>query len=137
MVNGIITNKLAQLDRVLSELRSLEPLRLERLTGDWLVRRAVERDLQVAVEILLDVCHRLLTVLGQAPTATSRQAVERCAELGVFPSAQVYAPLVGFRNLIGHQYEDVKPEILVDIVNHKLGILEQFREEVLDFAHRA
>lgn len=136
MVNGIVTNKLAHLDKVVGELRSLGTLSLERLEGDWMMRRAVERDLQVAVEILIDVCHRLLAILGQAPTATSRQAVERCAELGVFPSAQVYAPMVGFRNLVVHQYEDIKPEILVHIVNHNLDVLERFRDEVLDYAHR-
>lgn len=137
MINGVITQKLAHLDRILAELRSLGHLSVERLNQDWLVRRAVERDLQVAVEIVLDVCHRLLSLLRQAPSGTSRQAVETCASLGVLSSAQPYVSLVGFRNLVVHQYEDVKPEILVDIVNARLTVLEQFRDEVLAYVTRS
>ncbi|MBT9589190.1 DUF86 domain-containing protein [bacterium] len=134
MINGVITNKLVHLDQILAELRSLGHLSAERLHQDWLVRRAVERDLQVAVEIVLDVCHRILSLLRQSPSGTSRQAVEACAALGVLSSAQAYVPLVGFRNLVVHQYEDVNPEILVDIVNTRLNVLEQFRDEVLAYA---
>ena len=58
------------------------------------MRRAVERDLQIAVEALIDVCHRVLSLKGSPPAATSRAA-------------------------------------LADIVNHRVDVLVDFRDEVL------
>jgi hypothetical protein len=51
MINGVIFQKLQSLDEVLTELRSLGIVRIAELEGDWRTRRAIERDLQVLVEI--------------------------------------------------------------------------------------
>lgn len=134
MQNGVLTGKLNNLEQVLAELRSLTPLTEERLRAEWLVKRAVERDLQVAVEIVLDVCHRLIALSSQAPAASSREALERCQQLGALTSADQYKPLVGFRNLVVHRYESVEPAVLVSIVNHHLTDFERFRDEVLTYA---
>lgn len=135
-INGVVTAKLGQLEQVLSELSSLGELTVERLQGDWLVRRAVERDLQIAVEVLIDVCHRVLSVSGGAPAATSRAALEACQQLGMLQSAEKYRPLVGFRNILVHDYEQLRSEIVSDIVNHRLDVLREFRDEVLAFVSR-
>ena len=135
-INGVVTAKLGQLEQVLSELSSLGELTVERLQGDWLVRRAVERDLQIAVEVLIDVCHRVLSVSGGAPAATSRAALEACQQLGMLQSAEKYRPLVGFRNILVHDYEQLRSEIVSDIVNHRLHVLREFRDEVLAFVSR-
>jgi uncharacterized protein YutE (UPF0331/DUF86 family) len=137
MINGVVIGKLRNLDLVLAELRSLGNLTLERLESEWMVRRAVERDLQVAVEIIIDVCHRVLAVLQQSPAASSREALEKCEALGMLASSTRYKPLVSFRNLVVHRYDAVDPQILADIVNHHLSDLDAFREEAREFAARA
>lgn len=37
------------------------------LADDWRTRRAIERDLQVLVEIVLDVCQRLISLANEVP----------------------------------------------------------------------
>lgn len=130
MLNGVIVGKLRNLEGVLRELRSLVPLTEERVESEWLVRRAVERDLQVGVEIVLDICHRLLALAGRAPAATSREALETCVDLGVLESLEPYSRMVGFRNLVVHRYDRIDPAILVNIVNDHLDDFERFRDEV-------
>ena len=136
MINGTIAGKFSNLERVLQELRSLGTLDEQSLPGDWMKLRAVERDLQIAVEILVDVCHRVLAAAGQAPATNSRDALERCQGLGAIQSAAKYRPLIGFRNLLVHRYEFVDVPILVDIVNHHLGDLDDFRREIEAYAAR-
>ena len=97
MINGVVLGKLRKLDVVLDELKSLGSLTEERLGAEWILRRAVERDLQLGVEILLDVCHRLLALLGQSPAATSREALEACVRLGILEELEPYGRMVGFR----------------------------------------
>ena len=55
---GIATDellkKLNALDSVLAELRSLGQVSNAQLDDDWRTRRALERDLQVLIEIMID-----------------------------------------------------------------------------------
>jgi uncharacterized protein YutE (UPF0331/DUF86 family) len=119
----------------LDELRTLTPLTEERLE-EWLVLRAVERDLQVAVEIVIDVCQRLMSMSGMPPAATARDAVEACASLGVISSPDPYRRIVGFRNIVVHRYEFVDPNLLQILVNDHLGDFEHFVEEVMTYVDR-
>jgi uncharacterized protein YutE (UPF0331/DUF86 family) len=133
MLNGVIARKLQSLDEILIELRSLGRVEVEKLRGDWRTRRAIERDFQVIVEIVIDVCQRLISVAGQAPAATGVDAIERCIQLGVISDDESYRKMIRFRNFIVHRYEQIDLTILADMVNHRLPDFEQFRDEVLAY----
>ena len=135
MINGVVSGKLTNLRQRLDELRTLYPLTEERL-GEWLVLRAVERDLQVAVEIVIDVCQRLISLAGRPPASNSREAVEGCVALGALESAEPFRQMVGFRNIVVHRYEFVAPEVLLTLVNDHLGDFERFIEEVMAYVER-
>ena len=133
MLNGVIARKLQSLDEILTELRSLGEMRAPQLEQDWRTRRAIERDLQVLVEIVIDVCQRLISLAGQTPAATSTDAIDRCIALGVLSDDEIYRQMVRFRNFIVHRYEHIAPDVLVDMVNRRLPDFEQFRDEVLAY----
>lgn len=109
---------------------------VQMMDEDWRVRRAVERDLQVLVEIVIDVCQRLLFLSNQAPATTGGEAVERCIQLGALTRNEAYEKMVGFRNFIVHRYERLDIEILVAMVNRHLEDFEHFRSEILDYVRR-
>ena len=136
MLNGVILQRLETLDQVLRELRSLGPVQARHLEEDWRVRRAVERDLQVAVEIVVDVCQRLIALDGQAPVSTGADSVRRCVEMGVLSSAEPYRRMVQFRNFIVHRYDQVDISVLVDVLCHRLPDFDRFRDEVLAYVAR-
>ncbi|MFA5507044.1 MAG: DUF86 domain-containing protein [Vulcanimicrobiota bacterium] len=135
MINGVISGKLTNLRLRLDELRTLAPLTEERLQ-DWLVARAVERNLQVAVEIVIDVCQRLVSLAGRPPASTSREAIEGCVALGVLSAPEPYRRMVGFRNIVVHRYEFVDQGLLLTLVNDHLGDFERFIEEVMSYVER-
>ena len=136
MKNGVVFQKLQSLDQVLTELRSLGVVTSRDLQDDWRTRRAVERDLEVLVEMVIDICQRLLALHDQTPAPTSRDAVERCVQLGALSDDTAYRKMVQFRNFVVHRYEQVDVEVLVDMVNHRLTDFERFRSEVLAYAER-
>lgn len=133
MKNGILLGKLQSLEETLGELRSLGRVTTAQLQRDWRTRRAVERDLQIAVEVVIDVCQRVLSLEGQTPAATSAQAVQRCIQLGVLRESPAYEKMVQFRNFVVHRYERVDVEILAEIVNHRLADFDAFREQILSY----
>ncbi len=129
MKNGIILRKLAELDKVLGELRSLGEQDVKGLGSDWRTRRAVERDLQIVV----GVCQRLLALAGRGPVDTGAQAVRGRVALGALASEEPYRRMVQFRNFVVPRYERVDPDILADILRNRLGAFERFRDEVLSY----
>lgn len=133
MINGVILQELQSLDEVLSELRSLGAVSVAQLNQDWLVRRAVERDLQVLVEIVIDVCQRLISLAGQTPATTGADAVERCVQLGALSQFDAYRNMVQFRNFIVHRYDRVDVSVLAEMVNRHLADFDRFRSEVLAY----
>ncbi len=133
MISGVILRKFQLLDETLTELRSLGELTTDQLNEDWHIRKAVERNLQILVEIVIDVCHRIISLAGQTPAATGGDAVRRCVQLGALSDSESYRKMVQFRNFVVHRYEKIDVEILVDIVNRRLGDFEGFRNEVLRY----
>jgi len=133
VINGVVAQKLQALDRVLTELRSLGVVSVKDLHANWQQARAIERNLQVLVEVVIDVCQRLIAVAGQTPATTGADAVARCIELGVLSADENYTRMVRLRNFLVHRYEHVDPEVLANMVNRHLGDFEQFRDEVLTY----
>ena len=136
MFNGVIAQKLQSLDQVLAELRSLGQVAPAQLGSDWRTRRAIERDLQVLVEIVIDICQRLISLSGQSPASTGVDAVERCIQLGALSDDEIYRKMVRFRNFIVHRYEQIEVSVLVDMINFRLADFEKFRTEVLSYVHQ-
>ncbi len=132
-LNGVVLQKFQELEQALGELRSLGQATPAALAADWRTRRAVERDLQVLVEIVIDVCQRLIALGGAAPAPTGAEAVERCAALGILSSVEPYRKMVQFRNIVVHRYEKVDTAILAELVNSRLGDFASFRDEVLAY----
>jgi len=128
--NGVILRKLSTIEQVVRELHSLGRIGMADVENDWRTRRAVERNLQVAIEAMIDVCQRWIAVRGLTPAATGQEAVARCVESGLLSTEAPYRRMVQFRNFIVHRYEQVDAAILVDIVNHRLGDFERFVQEV-------
>ena len=136
MINGVILSRLQSLDSTLLELRSLGKVSVAELEADWRTRRAVERDLQVLVEIVIDVCQRLISITGQTPATSGSEAVKRCIQMGILTDFEPYRKMVQFRNFIVHRYEQVDTAVLADMVNRRLPDFERFRLEVIQYVGR-
>jgi len=136
VINGVVTQKLEVLDTNLKELSSLGTITVPQLESDWRTLKAVQRNLQILVEIVIDVCNRLLAVDGQTPSTTSREAVKRCILMGILADYEPYEKMVRFRNFIVHNYDQIDNSILVNMVNRNLGDFRRFRDEVLAYANQ-
>lgn len=136
MINGVVLHKLEAFEQLLDELKSLGVVSVVQLENEWRTRRAIERDLQVLVEIVIDVCQRLISLEGRTPATTGGKAVSTCVQMGVLSNAAPYSNMVQFRNFIVHRYERVDVDILATMVNRHLPDFEQFRNEVLTYVRQ-
>jgi uncharacterized protein YutE (UPF0331/DUF86 family) len=97
------------LDELSERLARLAPLREKPqadFNGDPYLRDIVERNLEVAAQCCIDICHRIIALEGAQKPRDYYEAILRMGELGVLPPdfAEQLAPIAGFRNVLIHEY---------------------------------
>lgn len=129
--NGVVQRKLTLLSRQISQIKeTFEGITFSDFEKNWLKRSAAERALQVAVEIVIDTSERIISIEGAGPVATSAEAIERLVELKVLKSKEPYVNMVRFRNLIVHQYEEIDPAILFELITKRMSDFSKFIQEI-------
>mgnify|MGYP000882398209 FL=1 len=130
-LNGIVQRKLALLDENVIRLQSyLCATTLDQFKQDDMKQAAVERVLQVAVEIVIDIAERIIALKGAGPAATSVEAIERLVALGVLPTPDPFTEMVRFRNRIVHGYTDINPEMVYLIATTRQDDFRKFRDAI-------
>ena len=128
--NNVIENKLRLLEKKLEEIESWNIDSFEKLKESSLLQNAVERALQVAIEIMIDISERILSLEKVSPRETSADNIKKLKDLGVIEDSERYIDMVRFRNYIVHRYEYIEPEILYNIVSSKLEAFTNFIHEI-------
>ncbi|HOP64585.1 MAG TPA: DUF86 domain-containing protein [Spirochaetota bacterium] len=129
--NGVIQRKLALLDDQIQKLRRhTKGLSFVEFENDWVIRSMSERALQVCSEIMIDIAERVIALENAGPAAGAGEAMEKLQVLGVISSAEPYRSMVRLRNLIVHEYEQIDPGILYDIIINRLDDFLKFRDEI-------
>jgi uncharacterized protein YutE (UPF0331/DUF86 family) len=100
------------LDELSERLGRLEPLKARtraEFAADPYLRDIVERNLEVAAQICIDISHRIISLERAQKPGDYHQAILCLGELGVLPGgfARQLAPIAGFRNILVHEYVDV------------------------------
>lgn len=128
--NGVISQKLDLIAQRVSKLRSRTPLTTDELENDYFLRSGIERTLQVCVEAMIDIANRVIFLEGRPPSAESFGSIQQLEDLHILKDAGAYRNMIKFRNLIVHRYEQIETDILATIVNHYLGDIDRFAEEI-------
>ena len=131
--NGIIENKLRLLEQKLGEIRSWKIKNYSEFSKSSLLYNAVERALQVSVEIMIDIAERILALNNQPPAPSSSKAVEKLVDLEILPNADNFIDMVRFRNFIVHRYEYIDKEILFSIITKKLHHFDEFIDYIRSY----
>lgn len=129
-LNGTIENKLRLLEEKLEEITSWNISSYDEFSQSSVLRNAVERALQVSIEIIIDVSERILALQKVPPRNSSAENIIKLEELGILKSSDKYIPMVKFRNFIVHRYEKIDPAILYDIVKNRIENFRAFIEEI-------
>ena len=104
-----IEAKLGHLQKYRGYLARHQGATLSQLQDDYMLRAAVERYLQLCLEIVLEIGQMVIGAEGLRKPEKNREVIEILGEAGVLPAsfAQRFAPAGGFRNILVHGYEKV------------------------------
>ncbi len=101
---------------------------------EWMRRDLEILNLQRAAQACLDLVHHLIASNRWELPRDGGHAMSIAARHGVIDGAleTTMRGVIGFRNVAVHLYTEIDPEILGDIVEHRLGDLERFVAAVLE-----
>ena len=130
MVNpDVLHRRLKKLDEYLGYLDDAQRYSYREFEEDPEHRGSAERFLHLAIEALTDMASHVVADddLGDVERARDLPAV--FAEHGYVDEelADTWADMIGFRNVLVHDYADIDPERVYDVLQHGLDDLRRLR----------
>lgn len=128
----LVLRRLASLETYLDQLAPYRRLDVESYRGDWKTQRIVERTLHLAIETCMDVADHIVADRRLRVPETGAESFEILVEAGLLPAplGTALASMVGFRNILVHDYTRIDPAIVVRVLRSDLEDVERFRDAV-------
>jgi len=128
----LIAKRLSRLREYVRLLRILRGRPQEDFIKDPFVIGNVERYLQLAIQVVLDICNHVVADDRLGLVEEYRDAVRLLAESGYLDPdlAKRLIPMAGLRNILVHDYLDVDRTKLHALLQGCLGDFEQFAVQI-------
>jgi uncharacterized protein YutE (UPF0331/DUF86 family) len=121
MVNpSVIRNRGEQIDKHLERIRPFSSFSLEAFQKDTVAQDVVEYNLFQIVNHLIDIFQHTVVDEEYGFPETAYEAGQILFEKGILSKEdmEVFKQMVGFRNVVGHDYVHVDKEIVYHIHTH-------------------
>jgi uncharacterized protein YutE (UPF0331/DUF86 family) len=130
----LILRRISDLENYLGQLAPYREIDLVAYQQDWKTQRIVERTLHLAIETCMDVADHIVADRRLRVPETGAETFEILAEAGVVPAdlGRALGLMVGFRNILVHDYTRLDPAIVLRVLRTDLLDLERFRQIVWD-----
>ena len=129
----LVLRKLAEVDEYLQQLAGYRQIDLDSYRADWKTQRIVERTLHLTIESCMDLADHIVADRRLRVPDTGAATFEILAEAGVVSPdlGRSLARMVGFRNILVHDYARLDPAIVLRVLHTDLRDIERFRDVVL------
>ncbi len=129
-VDDVIANRLKLLAEYLNELQIFrkQANSFKVYLGDTLLRRAVERTLQIAVEACLDIGRRLISIEGFRYPEDNKDVFQVLIEEKIVSKMLSFhlLDMARFRNLMVHDYAKVDDAKVYGILKKRLSDFDRY-----------
>lgn len=127
-----IIDKLEMLEEYINNLRELQQHSLEELANDYVLRGAVERYMQIALECMLDIGEMIISMERIKRPDAYKEIFRTLGENGILPEAfaRKIEPAAGFRNVLVHMYAKVDLVRLYDNLQNGVEDMELYLEYI-------
>ena len=128
----IVQKRLEKLDQYVGLLKKLSKQPLNRFISDPFVRGNVERYLQLAIQVCLDIGNHILADIKSKAPEEFRDIFILLGENKIIPDefAKKIAPMAGLRNILVHDYLEVDSNKIYDILQKDLSDFREFAKYV-------
>ena len=132
-----ILSKLAEIEGYLGEIYENTPQSFEEYESNTVLKRAMERLLQITIEACIDICAMLVKELKLGIPSKEEDFIQKLENIVL--SNEVVASLKNmkkFRNLIVHGYSKIDDKLVYNILREDLVDIEKFISEIKEFLRK-
>jgi uncharacterized protein YutE (UPF0331/DUF86 family) len=125
---SVVENKLSSIKKYLSILDNFKRYSRDSLENDLIIRGAVERYLYLVSQSAIDLAEAVISYKKLRKPTTMSESFYILSEGKFIHNTLVHkmAKLVGFRNIMAHDYERVNYDIVYDILQFGLNDIQEF-----------
>lgn len=123
----VVRRRLEKVEEFLEILRSIQAYDRTEFLADPERYGSAERFLQLAIESINDVASHVAAARRLGPVEASRDLPRIFLEQGVVPEdlARRWTRMIGFRNILVHNYLEIDRDIVFDVLHGNLEDLER------------
>ncbi len=131
----LIAYKLSRLKNYVNYLKALKDTPFEIFENDFKVRGASERYLHLAIESVIDVGNEIISMQQLRRPDKYRDIPEILVESGIIPKefALEFGNMIGFRNLLVHDYTVIDIALEYEFLKTKLHDFEEFMKYITNW----
>lgn len=130
-----VLNKKDSIERCIQQIRHYYALPSERVFAeDFLKQDAIALNLQRACQLCIDLANLTIRKKKLGLPKESAESFLLLAEAGIIDElmAEKLKGMVGFRNILVHEYKKMDLSIMVDVIEHRLEDLVIFAQEIVE-----
>ena len=128
-MNDIVLNKKESIERCIKQIRQYYSMPREgKFEEDYLKQDAIAINLQRACEQIIDLANYTIKKKKLGLPKESKESFNILAEAAIIPRelAVKMGKMVGFRNVLVHEYQKLDIALMVDVINNHLEDLVDF-----------
>ncbi|MDI6715784.1 MAG: DUF86 domain-containing protein [Actinomycetota bacterium] len=132
----LIEKKLRKIEDYLHELRLAQHVNtLEEFKKDIVAKRFIERNIELAIEQVIDICKHFVAGLDLKEPETYSECFDILSENKIISSEYLgtFKNMARFRNILIHTYDSVDDSITYGIYKQRLGDFKVFVREIRDY----
>lgn len=131
----ILRRRLEKLDASLDYLKRAQAYSFNEFASDVEVHSAVERNLQLAIEALNDMASHVVADENLGTVERAQDLPALFAEHGLIDDdlRARWHDMVGFRNVLVHDYVELDRELVYDVLQEQLGDLQRLQSVFAEF----
>ena len=129
MVNrSLIRKKLSQIEEHIRRIKNLPQLNYEEFIKNTVVQDVFLFNITQAIQKCVDIALHIVSDEGWGIPSTQREAFEILYEKGIIPQEwlEKFTKMIGFRNRIIHEYEELNLEIVYQVYKSGIEDVEKF-----------
>lgn len=120
---SLIKKKLAELEQSLIFLKQISfEINEGNLKEDIIRYWGIERGIHISIERVIDIANIIISSVDMERPDTYRESILILSKLDVIPEkfAKDISKMVGFRNILVHDYTSIDEEIMLDVLKNRL-----------------
>lgn len=132
---SVIENKISSTGKYLKILENYKKYSRKEIEDDLTIKGAIERYLYLACQSVVDLGEAIISFKDFRKPTTMSENFYILAEEKVISTelTEKMVKLVGFRNVVAHDYEKINYDIVYDILQNRTKDIEEFVSAVQKF----